>query len=193
MKRDVNLLPQSYCRRQTARVWLVQWGAAWLAFALVIGGVYGLRQRELQRDRTWLVALESDYAPLRKQASEVAKTKTLIEELTRHESLALALVDEQPMLTLVGVLSQAARQCEGEVSIQNLQLAPAPVQAGRTEPHAAVKLLSIKGVGAHNLAVARFVASLRDAQVFDAVGLTSAGGSARKDDPSYTYHVECTF
>lgn len=193
MKRDVNLLPQSYSRRQTARVWLVQWGAAWLAFALLIGGVYGVRQRDLNRQRTWLVALESDYAPLRKRAMEVAATKIRIEELTRHESLALTLADEQPMLTLVGVLSQAARQCDGEVSIQYLQLVPAPVQGGRSEGHSPAKLLSIKGVGVNNLAVARFVASLRDCQVFDAVGLTSAGGSTQKGDPSCVYHLECTF
>lgn len=196
MRQEVNLFPQDHCRWQVARRRLLQWGAVWIAAFFLVSIIYWIRCNGQESSHAQLMALESEYAPIKKLQTEVATTRALIEDLQKRESLALELADEQPLLALVGILSRAARDCDGEVCIQHLSLvrkvATNKAENG-SEPPASHKLLILKGLGVNNLAVARFAASLRESRVFKAVELESTGAPIRGEDTSRSYQLECTF
>jgi hypothetical protein len=119
--------------------------------------------------------------------NDVARLHEKIDALQRRESLALSLVDERSMLGLVGLLSQARQDCDGRVSIGELNLN----RSGTSQ--AATSVLTLMGVAADDLAVARFTSALRETKAFTGVDLTSTGNATVGDVEARTYTMECTF
>jgi Tfp pilus assembly protein PilN len=198
VKTHLNLLPQSYRRRRLIRRRVWQWSAIGSLWLLAAGGVYGMKSRQLEKQQAQRTALEMEYAPVEKQAAEIAAIRSQIEQLQQREGLTLKLADEQPVLAVLGVVSRAASSCNGDVCVQRLSLTrvvPAQQATGNADASAAPshRALTLTGIGVDNLAVARFAASLGDAEVFETVNLKSAWQQTRGDAMARSYLVECAF
>jgi hypothetical protein len=130
---------------------------------------------------------------------ELTALRNRIAELRQREALALSLADEQPILAVVGIVSRAARHCQGELYVQQFTLARQRATRGslaNADPGSlrSTRLLTLKGHSTNHPSVLSFVEGLRGEAVFDRVDLkssevttTPSGVSAR------TYHVECVF
>lgn len=195
-RRHINLLPQSFCRWQIVRCRMRQWGMIWIGVVVCTAVVHGSIGDRQKLEHAKLRALESEYAPVRRLLAEVTSTRSMIVELQNRESLALQIADEQPALSLVGIVSRAARQCDRDIYVQHLSLVRTQMPndtRDRSRPPTPQRKLTLEGLAASNLAVARFAASLRDAQVFDSVALKSAGTPAGDEDDARSYQLECAF
>jgi Tfp pilus assembly protein PilN len=199
MKTSLNILPYSLRLRQLVRVRLFQWvllGS--IAAAAGAGVLYATKYAPYQASLAELRAREQKCEPLKKLQSELDAMRAELDDLQQREALAMSLADNVPDLTLLGVVSRAARRSDGTVYIEQLSLnrkAPPTAQeksdaAAGPEPGG---VLTLRGGGVDNLSVARFVAALRDSEVFERVELKSTGVQAAAGTGARSYLVECVF
>ena len=151
-------------------------------------GTWRGRAETLLRD-----SLEAQYRPIVQQLKEVAKLKTEIQSLRRRETIALTLYEEKPPLTLLGLVSQAARANGGRVYIQQMHYTRNDAEEANDTSDAAANTLALDGIGADNIAVATFVAELRDTQLFEHVELKSSGEVAPGGRSNRSFSLECIF
>jgi hypothetical protein len=187
MKTHLNLMPMRYRRGQLIRRRLKQWSVLWLLAAGATVLLGWTQWSQYQAGAAKLASLRTRYEPIEAMKGEVTGLREKIDALQRRESLALSLADERSMLGLVGLLSQARKTCEGRISIGQLSL-------NRNEnSQSAACVLTLSGVAADDLAVARFTTALREADAFVGVDLKSTGSTAVGTVEARTYTLECTF
>ena len=187
MRSYLNLLPMGYRRKQLILLRLRHWAVVWVV-ALIVTGLLGWTQWSTFRAGLLrLASLKDEYQPIERTSDEVERFRQVIEDLQQRESLVLELADEQSMFTLMGLLSRAARACEGRVSIQQL------VMRRQSEGEAGLKSLSLTGLAEGNQDVATFVDELRKIKAFVRVDLKKSGIAILYDKESRTYNVECSF
>ena len=189
MKTYLNLLPMAYRRKQLILQRVRQWSIIWLVALAGFGVLYWAQHTQNHRARSRLESLRQDYAPLKKMSDEVESLQVKIEELRRRESIVLSLADEQSMLTLIGLLSRATKQCDGKLCVQRMQLNRRQDGAGNQF----IKVLQLDGIAVDNHLVARFAAALRDTAAFQRVELKSSGRRVAEDSTAQVYSVECSF
>jgi Tfp pilus assembly protein PilN len=201
MKTSLNVLPYTLRRRQLVRVRLLQWCLIWGTVTAAAGGVlYMAKYVPYQARLAELQARERKYAPLNKLKTELDAMRAELDDLQKREALAMSLADDVPDLTLLGVISRAARQSDGKVYIERLSLgrettpqSTAPDEPGASAGRKRGGVLKLNGAGLDNLSVARFVAALRDCEVFDKVELKSTGIQTAAGAGARSYLVECVF
>jgi Tfp pilus assembly protein PilN len=137
-------------------------------------------------------------APLKKLQTELDAMRAELDDLQQREALAMSLADNVPDLTLLGVVSRAALRSDGTVYIEQLSLNREAPPTAKEESDAAAGperggVLTLRGGGVDNLSVARFVAALRDSEVFERVQLKSTGVQAAAGTGARSYLVECVF
>jgi Tfp pilus assembly protein PilN len=195
MKSHVNLLPYGVLSQQVIRCWLVRWavigGLAVAGAAIALAHVrHAAIRTEAQRER-----LEADYRPVADAKKQAKTLRTQIGELEQREAISMALSDERPVLTVVGLVSRAAQACRGGVLVEQLEFQRGGVsQAGGRAAHHAPSgagLLSLTGVGRSNVAVAQFAAALRDAGVFQRVEVKSTAVEKRANGEFQSYVIKC--
>jgi len=190
MKTYVNLLPFAYRRRQLILLRLRLWFRVWGLAAIVMAIVGWHHWSQLRAGEARLASLRHQHAPVVKAKTESDALRQRIQELQQREVLALSLADEQPMLTLLGWLSRAARQCGGAISIQELKL-------DRQEPPNANRrttgVLTLDGVATDDQTVARFTEALKNSQTFVRVELKQTSTFELGGMQARSYTVECAF
>jgi len=206
MKRHLNLLPWKLrCQmllRQRIRQWAMGWAVlvalATTAYAknwhglLVAQGEVATWQRRVQSVRT----IDENNERLRGQLAIIR------ERLVKYGHLE----SEQLGFQLLATVSQSTESISGHIQVQKLTFKQTRVQeaANESKPPAKstakappkfreVRTLSLMGVATNNLAVAQFVASLRDSGAFHTVDLKLSQGSKLATTDSRTYQVECSF
>jgi len=197
MKTYLNLMPQGLQRRELIRARVRQWSIVWVvagALAVTVGSIQWTR---LGSARSRVLGLQKEYAPVETLQKDNTSIRSQIEELQQREKITLEIADERPVLTLLGSVSRAARECEGNVCVQKLSLKPARAAGGSRRLNSAEtdvqRRLTLNGLGVDNLSVARFVAALRDTGVFSQVDLKSTEATTVNTVQARTYHLECTF
>ena len=215
MKNYVDLLPQNHHRWGLIRRRLMQWSAALAAVAVVVGVVTVIERNQLHKQLAQRNVLESQYLPIVKLESEVKSNESKVRELEQREAMTLQLADEHSMLTVLGIVSRAARKCEGTVAVTRLtvieKIDPAVMAAANVTNAASVangatpsapappspqKILTLQGLGLDNLSVVRLVASISEEDAFERVELKASGSQTDdKDGKSSTlrYLIECAY
>ena len=218
MKNSLNLLPLEHRVRETARRRLLQWCLVWALCAVAAGGAWWLKQGRCRAVRQQLQVAQRDYAPLEKTIRESDEIGKELDRLRAKGSILGKLLDEKPPLTLIGVVSNSARTCNGRLVVQSLsfrrherppevdapdlknhqasrmnpgaagQKEPPEPAADTTEPWGSVTL---EGQATDNVAVATFVVNLRESGLFRRVELKSSVGKSSADEQVCTYLLEC--
>ncbi len=189
----LNMLPQGFHRRRLMVRRLRQWTCVWgIAMTLAIAFSWG-QHRDYQALNARLIGLENDYAPIKKLQTELISNRKELAEIHHRETLALQLSDRRSMLTLLGLVTQAARSCDGEVSIRQLSLGEGHRRSSPRYGRPALSTLTIDGLGKSNLSVARFAAALRMTNAFCQVQLKSTAQKQGGLMSVRSYCLECTF
>ncbi len=194
MKNYVNLLPWRCRRTQIIRLRFRQWlwpcgvtaAAIAIFFAAQLSRCLAARQR--------LDQFEREYLPLESLTAEIAASRGRLNEQSREVEVARRMESPRPPLTLLGLVSQTARDCQGQLQVDSLSLQtaggrpkPAAGEPAKAAPGERTKtaaketaetdgdstVVAIKGIALDNLAVARFVAALRQTKAFRRVELKS--------------------
>lgn len=215
MKNYVDLLPQNHHRWALIRRRLMQWSAVLAVVAVVTGVVLVLERNRLSDQLGQRNVLESKYHPIVKLESEVKSIESKVRELEQREAMTLQLADEHPMLTVLGIVSRAAKKCEGTVAVTRLTLvetidaaavaaasaanaasAASGTKVAAPAPASPQKILTLQGLGLDNLSVVRLVASISEEDAFERVELKASGSQTDdKDGKSSTlrYLIECAY
>ncbi len=199
MKISLNILPYALRRRQMVRRRLYQWCFVWAAAATAAGNiVYWATYVPYQACLADMQTHERKYAPVKKLQTELDAMRAQMDDLQKRETLALSLADDVPDLTFLGIISRAARRSNGSVYVEQMSLdrntpTTTPDKNADSAGQKPSGVLTLRGAGADNLSVARFVAALRDSEVFDTVELKSTGIHAAGRMEARSYLVECVF
>jgi hypothetical protein len=205
-KSHLNLMPAPFRNRlrtrTRSRVWPAVWGLTLVACAATVmwqrEDLHAARaEAERLRERVApLRAIEAKTRALRRELNEVARRNELVQSLERH----------RPPVRLIGVVSRSAAPLAKELSVEELRLqqhAEEPAAPKNSTPRPSVRAnpgagavrheVTILGSARDDVAVTRFVESLRDSRMFHTVQLRSTqpvespGGLQRK------YEVTCAY
>jgi hypothetical protein len=217
MKTNVNLLPWTFRRDRLLRRRLRQWSCAWALGAAVLAGGWWIEWSACHAVLAEVAGKEQNYEAVKQLRGDIAKLTALQRGLGNQQNLLGALQAAPPPLLVVALVSQSAQHCQGRVMVRQLvyqhgstrpgagafqaavQAAPVvPTPPGAAQgaasagPRASASL-TLRGIGADNLAVAEFVVGLREAGVFERVDLKSAAESESTRSHTTVYQVECGF
>jgi hypothetical protein len=132
----------------------------------------------------------------RQSLDEIKSMQRSLRSTRRQQAVALALNDERPVLTLLGVVSNAARDPSAEVAIEKFKFTAAALaegKAAKTPAQPQLNRLELHGVGRDNVAIAQFVLALREGGVFAHVNLQATAPSQLGEVQVRTFQVECTY
>lgn len=208
MNDHLNLLPPSVRRRNRFWLRLRQWTLVWMTTATicVVGTLVQVSRVAAERYR--LSKLEETVRPVRAKQQELDQNLQRLKILRSRESL-LAMLDrmEQPV-QLLGIVGRSVGGERPEVQVYELVVAPTQIvqtikaseqtEAKPGAPSPTTRMveraqLKIDGFGIDDLAVARFVAGLREAGVFESVALRSSIHIATLPGDCRQFTVECVF
>ena len=204
MSDHLNLLPTSALRYN--RIWyrVRQYTAVWI---LVI--IAGIAVSIGESCRVWvayvrMLDLEHSAEPVRETQQQLAEMQRKLSVLQSRESL-LAMLDrmEQPV-QILGIISRSTTPERAEVQVSEMILTPHQVpevidsydtrgQKTTTTKNLQKVRLKLEGLGIDDLAVARFVAGLRESSVFETVALKSSTRIESLPGERRRFSVECEF
>ncbi len=133
-------------------------------------------------------ALEASAAPVETLRNEIRALGGRLGQLGQYKALLAQLEGSRPALTLLGLISQSARQCGGRLRLEELT-----ARTAQDETAGSPATLTLKGAAADNLAVARFVAGLRQTAAFQRVELKGSEQKNVEGGQSHSFVIECTY
>jgi hypothetical protein len=215
IKDRLDLLPRAFRRKMLRHSRLRQWSIMAGACALIVAGICVHQQYECQVGQQGVEARRLRAAPLETVQSQNAEFRKRLVQMCDEQQLRTELESEQIAFHLLATVSRSAATCRDGVQVQqftftrtksivntqsansqqaNSQPPSVAGQAGPSDQKTEIEslVMTIKGLGADNLMVSRFVVALRDSQLFDKVDLKSSTGSAGPARGIRAFVVECT-
>ncbi|MBM4076732.1 MAG: hypothetical protein FJ267_13980 [Planctomycetes bacterium] len=204
MNERFNLIPETVLFRNLFWVRVRQWSVGWCIVMFVGLMGIGFHVSQIAVMRLKLNELTSSTQPIRDTQVELEKRQQRLNVLYSHESL-LTMLDriEQP-LQILGIIGRSSVSDRPDIQVKEFQLSPIQVpesvetfdqkgqQVSTTRMTDRVQL-KVAGLGVDDLAVARFVAGLREATVFDTVSLKSSARAESLPVECRQFAVECVF
>ena len=209
MNAHLNLLPLAARRRNLFWLRIRQWGLAWtVVTVLSVVGVVAQFSR-IASQHYQLSVLETSTQPLRETQRELDQMLQRLTTLRSRESMLAMLERMEQPVQLLGIIGRSIGGDRPEVQVYDMVISPTQIVQliKETEKTAAQKAnvaapatrnvdrvqLKIDGLGVDDLAVARFVAGLREAGVFETVALKSSIRALSLPGESRQFSVECVF
>ena len=195
---SLNLLPDSVTNRRAALRHFLAWAVVWGVSGICAFSLSTAEQRRLADLESRSGRLEALAAPVKRTRAQLVGLQERIQDIEERESW-LVDSDSQQTLQLIGIISAAAAQVQGRVSVDTLHLAGfdreiPPPENSTDEPTIEHRMkLELNGLAVDDLAVASFVAGLRDTGVFESVELHSSISEVVEQHPSRRYDVSCVY
>ena len=204
MKDRLDLVPLAFRRKMLWSSRCRQWGIATglCAVAVLAVSVRQYHDLHVRQERLELRRLQA--APVEAVQSQNEELRKLLAQYRDEQQLRAELESEQLAFHLLATVSRSAATCIDGVQVQQFsfsrtrstvsaQPAIPEGQSGHSEQTEVETLvMTVKGIGADNLTVSRFVVALRDSQVFDKVDLKSSMGGTGPARGIRSFIVECT-
>jgi len=210
VRTSVNLLPFGYRKRRLLHRRLLQWCLVWTVCALAAVGGWLLKVRAYAGLSREAESVEQACEPLYETARQRDLMKNDLGKLHAQGTVLGQLRADRPLVALLGLASTSAQRCDGRLYIHGLtfqrqaaQRRPTaktdrsrnkgkkPQQPAPKAPAAIWATVVYQGHALDNLAVATFVAGLRDTGLFRRVELQSSTGKPKADTLTRTFVVEC--
>ena len=200
-----DLLPVSVRNRRSLVSSLKCWATVWVLILLATFYVCLGQNRLMKNLETTAARADAQANPLRKVQAEERRMRKQITEIRKRESW-LTESDSGQTLQLLGVVSRAARENHGRINVETLKVReieralespkPAANRRSKTKQKVAVEKkmqLDLNGIAVDDLAVASFVAVLREAGVFESVELKSTLSEIVSNHETRKYEVSCLY
>lgn len=187
----LNLMPVARRRRLLRRRRLKQWGLVVLlvvlgAFAFAVSEVRVNTIRESEAD-----ALARQYEPIKVMQDKIDAIKKQIETLTTQKQLAAELAKQKSIVSLMGLLSNAAERRGDRICIRRLILDSKRIE---TETGAHFERdLTIEGLALSSGDISVFSSSLEESNAFTRVHLESSTTRQIGRLEAQAYALQCTY
>ena len=205
MTDELNLLPESVRKTRIVVSRMKCWGLTWLVMVIVSISVCIVSGQNRQHLEATAARLASQADPLRKIQSEQKAMQREAQQILKREAW-MTDADSNQTLALMGIVSQAASRNQGRISVHDLKLTSferpvandRPTAAGKRASKEKVEVeqrmqLELNGHAVDDLAVASFVAVLREADVFESVELRSSVSEVLNNHETRHYEVTCVY
>ena len=204
MKDRLDLLPLAFHRKMLWHSRYRQWSIATGLCAVVAFAACVRQHHELQVRQKALELRRLQAAPLQTVQTQNDELRKRLAQFRDDQQLRVELESEQLAFHLLSTVSRSAATCIDTVQVQQFSFSrtrsivnaqPSKTDGQPDHPmHTEIETLvmTVKGIGADNLTVSRFVVALRDSQVFDKVDLKSSMGGAGLSHGVRSFVVECT-
>ena len=209
MNDHLNLMPWAARRRNLFWLRLRQWSGAWL-LTLTLSALVGIAQASrVASEHYRLTAIETSVQPLRAKRQELDQMLVRLKTLRSRESMLAMLERMEQPVQLLGFIGRSIGNDRPEVQVYDMVISPTQIvqviketeKASDSKANVATPVtrsvdrvqLKIDGLGVDDLAVARFVAGLREAGVFETVALKSSIRLVSLPGESRQFIVECVF
>ena len=201
MTRSVNFVPTSFRRHLLIRQRLRQWVIGWV-LAFSAAGSTGIAHYGWVHSRQRALAdLESKCEPIRQLERSNQEMQTQLDQMGNRESLLSELEGGNRPTQLIGIVGEAAYHHDQTIHVSELRLSPNPTpprpqsdSATETESRTKERMqLQLDGLGLDDLAIAAFVARLREFNVFESVVLRSSGVVEGLPQDARRFQVDCTY
>lgn len=200
---QTELLPISVRNRRFCERSLKIWGMVWIVTALATFHVCQQQSRYLTDLAASAATVEQQAQPLRDMRREAVGMRAEIKRIQERQSW-LTESDSGQTLQLLGIVSHAAAEVDGRINVQNMNLQAIeraiasveekPKQGPGSKPETEQRMqLELAGFAVDDIAVASFVAGLRDASVFESVELKSSVSQLREEQEARQYEVTCIY
>lgn len=206
MKTHLNLLPWTIRRRTIIRRRLLAWAAVCVFSGVGMLVALLLVQADIRRSTTLLAEIDLQAEPVRRLVEDRRKLGHRIDVADRRRALVDVLGDSQHPLQILWVVSKSAHIKNGAIQIRSFEFDSYSVgirkgvskQRGRAAREqdsdvSTARKLNLSGIAIDDAALSRFVTGLREAGMFEAVELRSAGNIALASGPAREYSLECRF
>lgn len=193
MANYINLMSERAQFRAAAKRAAVRWAAvvALLGATLTPMGVYAWHERQVAIAEQ--ESLEIQYKPIHQLSLDIRRLRKEASSLVRIERTALELARVHPPSTLLGVVSAAAEESDGELYIKRVTITQTPVRdsqlAEATDQRGRLALEASSSVAYD---VQRFVKLLTQHPLSE-VKLLSTESAAESTGTRKRYGIECEF
>lgn len=190
MSAHLNLLPPQLTERRMLRAALRRWLAVWVSAALVAGLVTWAERSHCSVAAQRAEMLKSRYAPIERLEWDIRRMRRRLLHIQAKQPTTLTQVQQHSVISALALVSQAASDCSGNISVQMFSFQEQfPQQdAGQRAELAPRVSLTVKGEAEDNLAIAQMAATLRESGLFGHVDVqvTADQASARRQ-----YQIAC--
>jgi hypothetical protein len=204
MKQSVNLVPESFRRSVVAQQLMRHWTVAGIVVGTVLSA-YVFWERETYRQIfTRRAVMESKARPFSEMKDSTDRMVREIRKLEESDALVRRLSRDQTPLLPLALVSAGVKACPDQLWIKHVKFEQrAKIQPGTngakeltaSKPNEAsdqetIGFMTLEGFAVDNLAVAAFVAALRDTKGFRSVELKSSINSDAQDLRRTSFTIE---
>ena len=207
MKHRLNLLPKEFQDAMASARRVKRWMLFCCLAGVVCLGILYKERQDLLRLEQEQQKNSAEVKSLRLMQKESQAAREKLEKLRTKHTLVSMLESELPVVQILGVFSQSARDPERRIEVaelradeilRNAQSAsslpkPANARKGPTAVQEKVLAVIVTGVAHDDMIVARFVGKLRDSKMFQSVKLTSTSGDHQQSTHGRHFEVECVY
>ncbi|MBI3866015.1 MAG: PilN domain-containing protein [Planctomycetia bacterium] len=204
MKDRLNLLPLAFQRNTLRRTQIRQWSVAAGICGILVASIGLFQHYELHRLEQGLQMRRLRAEPLEALRTQNEQQRNRLALLLDDQKVLAELESEQLAFHLLSTVSRSAASCTDGVQVQQFSFSRSKSivkspQTGATAPsdqqqttEVETLVMTVKGIGADNLTVSRFVVALRDSLLFEKVDLRSSTGGQGPVRGVRSFVVECT-
>lgn len=187
----LNLMPTTRRRRQLRRRRLRQWtaGVVLLGLAVTAVSVADLRENRIRRGEA--DALARQFEPVDNMRQEIEAIRTQIETLKTQQQLAGELAKQKSVISLMGILSQAAAKREDRIGLRRLTLESKRIDS--EEGAYFQRDLTLEGYALSSSDISVFSAALEESKAFERVHLESSATREFGRTETQLYTLQCSY
>jgi hypothetical protein len=194
MKSVINLLPAAYRRQRMLRCRAAQWTTVVCVVLLVVWAARWYRLREYYALSQQLEAVAREGRPAQAMLTEITHMRQQLRQLQQQETVAKELERQRQVLTMLGLISQAAQQSDGKLRVSqfevlNLQMSAAEGQLRNNDSR--LGALTLVGVSLDSPTVAELHDALVRSSLFADVKLIKSNEREGNGVALYDYEVRC--
>jgi len=206
MKPFINLIPLERRRMQLVRTRLCQWAAIWSICCLIVAAIGWRKYQCYSQARKAADTAEELYQPFLKLQREKLAMQRERKQLGAKDTILGRLQTEEPMLALVGVVSDSARGCKDRLFVRSFRFErreEPPIAVDKNTPSSKSPTgtdqqvapvwgrIAVKGESLDNIAIAAFATALRNTGVFRQVELKSSMEKKSSDAKTRSFALQC--
>lgn len=186
MRNNLNLLSMSDRRRMLRNDRLWQWGRIWVILAIGLSVATLFAWQRGQQASVELTMYQHADRPNQKMFKQLQTLRAHVTEVSRREERIAELDDNVRMLDMLGLISDAASACDGEVQVRSFQFGSTKASATQR-----IQNMTIEGVALNVTRITQFVDTLRKTNAYELIDLKPTEKHDIGDKSGYRFQVDC--
>lgn len=188
---SINLMSLQSRRQEKIRTRVRQWGRTLLALSALLGVITGERYLAYHHAAQEQLVLEAAYEPIVELKAANRQLSKQIAAIHREEQFVLSLSEQEPTITLLGILGKTVADGKDRVFLQKIELNNFTLASGESAEKRTV--VDLVGTAQSGAAVNELAAALRGAVSFGTVDVDSTRQYRVQQQTMQDFSLQCTY